>query len=363
MASNYDRRTVLKLAGLGALVGGLGGCAGLFGGGSSQRTDSNEPMNVLYLVIEEFSDFLKTKWDFVETYPDRTTKAFEFTEPADYTTDKFQAVLNPKFKDKSDIDSAYLTRPIMYGTDNIEFRVINDPHQIFEILKNYDSKKLDRLIINAHGHDNSMGQERPTETYVRLEDLAERYDKSDFSNLMAQGGHVLLEACSTMKDYEKQLTIGEYVSWLLQTPVTAPIEDAIMICTGLSGPNSRWSDSNKKELYVNWRGNPLASDYPSAPKKFTSTKFVTVHPESNDELVQLELQERLLRPQRNARIIPSATFAYRDYSVRKLQDIYQRQLVANQKVLFAGRDTIYKNTEELRKYIQVRTQLEEMRSN
>ena len=206
----------------------------------------------LYLQMEEFGDYSKKSWQ-KPLFRDTNT-IVKHVELEEYTTEKWNSMLNPAFCGKGDniyrsdehYKSDVSTNEVSAGLtqskidalrDNIVYAIFSEPKDIFEYLKSWKGKKVDRIILDGHGYSEGFGQNEPKNTYITLNQLLQNYSRADFKDLLREDGHVLLRACSTNRDHTNKLTIAEVVSYLFNAPTTGALDTSFFWTSGLSGPS------------------------------------------------------------------------------------------------------------------------------
>lgn len=259
----------------------------------------NPRHTVLYLEVEEFPDFSKREWEV-----NQLEIKINCEEPDEYSAQKWNLIVNPIFH--ANTDGAYhswvryetnvsdeqinpkLSKTKMdIGQDKIVYARFSHPKEIFEYLTNWKGKGIERLIIFAHGSNESIGQNIPRFEYVEIKDIASRFTQEDFRGVMAKDGQIFLNACNTGTDYQNKLTMAEYLSWLFNSPVTGALEIAVTITGGLAGPQNISSGPNESPHPVWFDDKGIANI-----QWVTFTPHKTFYPEPTEK-VQKELKEYL----------------------------------------------------------------------
>ncbi len=173
--------------------------------------------------------------------------------------------LNPHIEDIANFynrnsleNSSGANKTIVMERDNVSLDVINEPKDIFEKIKKYHGQPLDFLFINAHGSHTGLYANSPRKSSASLTDLIKNYSRDDFAHVMKPNGRVILIACNTLEGYQQNLTIGEFVSYLLQRPTLA--SETLVITEIVAPPQEAVSQSartNKNSepkvtLYGKW---------------------------------------------------------------------------------------------------------------
>lgn len=252
----------------------------------------------LYLQMEEFPDLSPTDWIRPEVSGGGTNESAHF-EPLDYTREKWNKIMNPAFCKEgttsygddfdyksnistNDVDARLLQDKIDASRDRIVYAIFSNPKDVFEYLKSWKGKKVDRIILHGHGYDQGFGQDRPKGQYISINDLRKEYSKKDFSDLLGKDGQVLLHACSTYEGGEHNLTFAEFVSSLFNAPTTGALEPTYFMNSGLTGPvcrtpqGARWYRTDGTPRIQNYTSTPFKTAYPDKVKdevsEFCSTR-------------------------------------------------------------------------------------------
>jgi hypothetical protein len=309
------------------------------------QTQKTQGKNALWIVSDEFKrNFKNQKY----ACPDNT-KVIE-REPAEMADERFNAEMNLEFQwnKANDIDRKVLEK-IDCRKDNIEAYSFSDANDIIKILKEYKGKPLDKLVIHCHGYNDGLGQKQPVHSFIYIEDLIKQnLTPEQFKNVMKKNGkgQVFLDACSTNEDYQTQFTIAEYISYLLQAPVTGAKCIVNSIGIGLGSPT--WINKKKAGF--------------EKPTNQTGAPFVTVYPEKNLEKTMLEINEIKFRP---PYFIASGCKGAEYASIKELEEKLQPYFNDD-----TGKGCVYSilfedrtyGPAEFRKYLEVRKSLEKYKT-